>query len=103
MGVHDGPEYALNPVKAGIAHYAGDYQWSSYRCHGYGLNAKWHTPHPCYLDYQPDPDRRFESYRSFVASPTPEGMDDSIRYAAIAGKPLGTEAFQERMQARFGV
>ena len=92
----------LNPVKAGMVRYAGDYQWSSYRCHGYGMKARWHTPHACYLDYHPDPDRRLVSYRSFMASPAPEGTDDRIRYAAIAGKPLGTEAFQERMKAQFG-
>ncbi len=93
----------LNPVKAEMVQDAGDYQWSSYRCHGYGLKARWHTPHACYLNYHTVPATRLERYRSFVASPAPEGMDDRIRYAAIAGKPLGTEAFQERMQARFGV
>jgi putative transposase len=93
----------LNPVKARMVEYAGDYQWSSYRCHSYGLRAKWHTPHPCYLNYQPDPDRRCESYRTFVASPSPEGTDDLIRYATIAGKALGTAEFQERMKTRFGV
>ena len=39
----------LNPVKAGMVRYAGDHQWSSYQCHAYGLRAKWHTPHACYL------------------------------------------------------
>jgi len=93
----------LNPVKAGMVQYAGDYQWSSYRCHGYGLRAKWHTPHDCYLNYQPNPDRRPESYRSFVATPPPKGTEDLILYTAIAGKALGTEAFCEEMSNRFGV
>ena len=93
----------LNPVKAGMVSYAGDYQWSSYQCHGYGLRSKCHTPHPCYLNYQPDPDRRLASYRNFVSTPAPKGTEDQILYTAIAGKPLGTEAFREEMNARFGV
>nr|WP_297399484.1 transposase [uncultured Marinobacter sp.] len=93
----------LNPVKAGMVEYAGDCQWSSYRCHGYGLRSKLHTPHPCYLNYHPDPAKRLDSYRAFVASPTPKGMDDAIRYAAIAGTALGTREFQEDMKARFGI
>ena len=93
----------LNPVKAGMVRYAGDYQWSSYQCHAYGLRAKWHTPHACYLAYQPDPARRQESYRRFVASPPPDGTDDLILYAAIASKPLGSPQFKEKMNARFGV
>jgi putative transposase len=93
----------LNPVKAGVVAYAGDFQWSSYRCHAYGLKAGFHTPHACYLNYQPNPEKRLASYRSFVASPAREVTDDLIRYAAIAGKALGSEEFQERMKARFGV
>ena len=93
----------LNPVKAGIVAYAGDYQWSSYRCHGYGLRSRFHTPHECYLSFQPDPDRRPESYRGFVANSAPEGINDLIRYTAIAGKPLGSAQFKERMNAKFGV
>lgn len=91
----------LNPVKAGLVAYAGDYQWSSYNCHAYGMHSKLHTPHACYLNFQPDPDKRFVSYRSFVASPAPEGMADQIHHAAMSGKALGSEEFQERMAARF--
>jgi len=38
-----------------------------------------------------------------VATPPPQGTDDLIFYTAIAGKALGTEAFQQEMNARFGV
>jgi putative transposase len=61
-----------------------------------------HTPHDCYLSFQPDAERRFISYRSFVASPSPDGMDEQIHYAAISGKPLGSEEFRERIKAKFG-
>lgn len=91
----------LNPVKAGMVEYAGDYQWSSYRCHAYGMGSPVHTPHPCFLEFQPDPDRRGESYRAFVDSPVPEEIDELIHYSAIAGKPLGPKEFQEEMEARF--
>ncbi|MEH6357318.1 MAG: transposase, partial [Marinobacter sp.] len=60
-----------------------------------------HTLHECYRDFQPDPDRRFVSYRSFVASPAPEGMADQIHQAAISGKALGSKELQARMAARF--
>ncbi|WP_227510104.1 transposase [Marinobacter excellens] len=92
----------LNPVKAGMVEYAGDYQWSSYNCHAYGMRSGMHTPHDCYLNFQPDAERRFISYRSFVASPSPDGMDEQIHYAAISGKPLGSEEFRERIKATFG-
>ena len=40
----------LNPVKAGMVDYAGEYQWSSYLCHAYGSGSRFHVPHPCYLE-----------------------------------------------------
>jgi len=92
----------LNPVKAGLADYAGDYQWSSYSCHAYGMGSQLHTPHECYLQLHSDPDLRLASYRSFVASSVPEVVDDQIRHAAISGKALGTEAFQARMREKYG-
>ncbi|TGN40692.1 transposase [Marinobacter confluentis] len=93
----------LNPVKAGMVDNPEDYRWSSYLYHAYGLRAKWHTPHDCYLNYQPDPDLRQASYRSFVASSPPPGTDDLIFYTAISGKALGTETFREEMNTRYGV
>ncbi|WP_372966596.1 transposase [Marinobacter sp.] len=92
----------LNPVKAGMVEYAGDFQWSSYRCHAYGMHSPLHTPHSSYLEFQPDSDRRYESYRAFVDSPMPGGLEDLIRYTAIAGKALGSEKFQEEIAAQYG-
>lgn len=92
----------LNPVKAGMVDYAGEYQWSSYLCHAYGSGSRFHVPHPCYLELQPDADQRLVSYRNFVASPMPEAVEDQIRYSAIAGLALGSEDFQKRMKKRYG-
>src|SRR5690554_7952372 len=82
--------------------YAGEYQWSSYLCHAYGSGSRFHVPHPCYLELQPDADQRLVSYRHFVASPMPEAVEDQIRYSAIAGLGLGSEGFQKRMKKRDG-
>ncbi|MBJ6137320.1 transposase [Marinobacter litoralis] len=92
----------LNPVKAGMVDYPGNYQWSSYLCHAYGGSARFHSPHPCYLALQPEPDRRLVSYRSFVASPMPSSLSDQIQHSAISGLALGSAEFQRQMGERYG-
>ena len=92
----------LNPVKAGMVANPDAYPWSSYRCHAHGESSAMHTPHPCYLEYQPDPDKRLKSYQNFVASYMPESMQDQIRHAIQSGTALGSEDFQEKIKSRFG-
>jgi putative transposase len=39
----------LNPVRAGMVSDPGDYRWSSYRAHAFGLKARLWSPHRLYL------------------------------------------------------
>lgn len=39
----------LNPVRAGMVKEPGDYRWSSYRAHAFGIHAEMWSPHSLYL------------------------------------------------------
>ena len=41
----------LNPVRAGMVNDPGDYRWSSYRVHGFGLRSRMWAPHDNYLAF----------------------------------------------------
>ncbi|MFT5561275.1 MAG: hypothetical protein ACI9Z9_001152 [Litorivivens sp.] len=43
----------FNPVRAGMTTDPGDYRWSSYRCHTFGITAGMCTPRPEYLGPAP--------------------------------------------------
>lgn len=89
----------LNPVRAGMVRFAGDYEWSNYRATA-GLR-----PAPAWLEvdwtlqqFAGDPAGGHEAYRRFVAG----GRGASYKpWEAVLGQIyLGSAAFRDRMQAR---
>ena len=53
----------LNPVRAGMVRDPGEYSWSSYHCHAYGVHSEMHTPLNQYLALGLNDLSRQENYR----------------------------------------
>src|SRR5437870_7764184 len=60
-----------NPVEAGIVIDPGDYPWSSYRTHAFGVRSEFLVAHPVYLSLGATPERRRAVYRALCAAPSP--------------------------------
>jgi putative transposase len=56
----------LNPVRAGMVGFPGDYRWSSYACYAYGKNDPLTDMQPAYCDLSKDEKDRRKNYRDFV-------------------------------------
>lgn len=74
----------MNPVRAGIVRFPGNYKWSSYRSNGEGRHDQLLTPHSVYLRLGlNDSDRRQAYLRLFREALTPQQLAE-IRAALNA-------------------
>jgi putative transposase len=87
----------LNPVRAGMVTDPGDYQWSSYRMHAFGIAAKLWSPHEAYLALGGDKGTRQRTYRALVGEALDQDVIEKIRHCANAGLVLGTEKFRSQV------
>ena len=93
----------LNPVRAGMVHGPEGYRWSSYAANAFGAPSTVVMPHECYLALGEDPAARRELYRGILGTPLRQDELDAIRSAAAGNRPLGDDAFLERLQRKFGL
>ena len=93
----------LNPVRAGMVRRPADYAWSSYSANALGLPCPMLTPHPCFLSLGELDEARRRRYRALFEAPITQDELDRIRLAAAGNRPLGDDAFLDRMEARFGI
>ena len=84
----------LNPVRAGLARRARDWRWSSARAHLAGRDDALVAVAPL-LELVPD-------WRAFLAGGLEDDALEAIRRHARTGRPLGTPAFLEDLEARLG-
>jgi putative transposase len=84
----------LNPVRAGLARRARDWRWSSARAHLAGRDDGLVAVAPL-LELVPD-------WRGFLAGGLAEDALEAIRRHARTGRPLGSAAFLEGLEARLG-
>ncbi|MDH3912557.1 MAG: transposase [Rhodospirillales bacterium] len=82
----------LNPVRAGLARRARDWRWSSARAHLAGKDDALVQVAPL-LELVPD-------WRAFLAGGLAEDALEAIRRHARTGRPLGSAAFLEALEAR---
>lgn len=87
----------LNPVRAGMVKDPGDYHWSSYRCHAFGLDVNMWRPHPQYLALGETNNKRQLQYRELVRQKLPAEVVAKVRHCANTGLVLGTEIFREQV------
>ncbi len=88
------PYVELNPVRAGLAASAEEWQWSSARAHlGLGSDP---------LTAEAEVLRMAGDWREFLEKPLTEAERVKIAGHERTGKPLGTDEFVERMEKTLG-
>ncbi|MGA9572364.1 MAG: transposase [Lysobacterales bacterium] len=88
----------LNPVRAGIVKDPGDYRWSSYRSHAFGVHARLWSPHDLYLDLAKTEKQRQQTWRALINETLEIEVLAKVRHCANKGLVLGTESFREQVQ-----
>lgn len=84
----------LNPVRAGMAAYAGDYRWSSYAYNAHGDPDILIEPHPVYLLLGRSREERIHVYRDLFRVPIDPHDLDEIRDATNKARVLGDDRFK---------
>ena len=84
----------LNPVRAGLVARPEDWRWSSTRAHLCGRDDSLVKVEPLLA--------MIPNWRAFLDSACPEGEIDEIRKHARTGRPLGDEAFLDRLEGILG-
>ena len=88
----------LNPVRANMVRYPGDYPWSSFRHNAGGLENDLITPHRSYMSLGGNALHRRRAYRSMVESGLSEELVRSIRSATNGNFVLGDERFSREIE-----
>ena len=89
----------LNPVRAGMVRDPGDYRWSSYRAHAFGVPVKFWTPNQLYLSLGTIPRDRQRAWRKLVGELPDMDTIAKIRHCTNTGLVLGTEKFRDQVAA----
>ena len=87
----------LNPVRAGIVKDPGDYRWSSYRAHAFGVHARLWSPHALYLALGESSRLRQDAWQKLVGEALNIEVLAKVRHCANTGLVLGTETFREQV------
>ena len=88
----------LNPVRAGMVTDPGDYSWSSYRAHAFGIAVGMWRPHAEYLALAGRGTARRAAYRDLFAEELAARTVTDIRQALNTGLVLGNERFRRRVE-----
>lgn len=92
----------LNPVRAGLATYPGQYRWSSHRANAEGVPSRIVVPHGLYLALGCSDRERQRAYRALFDRRLSAVQVDAIRGAIKGNRPLGDAKFLGRMVRIFG-
>lgn len=87
----------LNPVRAGMVKDPGDYKWSSYRAHAFGVKPGMWTAHNQYLLIGKDDKERHLNYRQWIGEVMPTEAVSKIRHCINTGLVLGTDKFRDQV------
>jgi putative transposase len=88
----------LNPVRAGVAETAEDFNWSSYK-HLIGQKIdKLVTPHALYWGLGNTPFSREAAYAEFVASGLSVSVQKDLTESALKGRVVGRPEFLKSLQ-----
>ena len=88
----------LNPVRAGMVRDPGDYRWSSFRSHAFGVRASLWSPHDLYLDLGSNEKQRQQAWRELIKETLDIEVIAKVRHCANTGLVLGTETFREQVR-----
>jgi len=87
-----------NPVRAGIARAPGEYPWSSYRHHAFGIPDGLLSTHVQYQLLGNSADARQQAYRALFVSELDARELGEIRIAVNSGWPLGRDRFKDEIE-----
>lgn len=92
----------LNPVRAGMVKDPGDYKWSSYRAHAFGVRPSMWTPHEQYLKQGENEMQRRSNYRDWVQNAMSTEVVSKIRHCINTGLVLGNDKFRDQVRELHG-
>jgi len=92
----------MNPIRAGIVNYPGEYRWSSYQVNGQGDKSDLITHHVLYQDLAHDDEERQLAYRELFRHELEPGEIDKIRKATNGNFALGSSRFAEEISEMLG-
>lgn len=92
----------LNPVRAAMVADPSDYEWSSYRCNGLGIESELCTPHEKYLNLGRTQKQRLYAYRSLFKAHVEEELLEEIRRSVNRGLALGNDRFKDEIENLYG-
>ncbi len=87
----------LNPVRAGIVADPGDYLWSIFGAHAFGVRLRMWSPHDLYLKLGLDEEQRAGAWRALASDALGADVLAKIRRCTNTGLVLGTEAFRRQV------
>ncbi len=87
----------LNPVRADIVDFPGQYRWSSYRGNAQGMQDDLLTPHPLYLSLGVTVPERQKTYQSLFQEKLTEQSVGQLRAAINAEFAVGDQVFLRRV------
>lgn len=88
----------LNPVRSDLTEQPGDYAWSSYRSHAYGVQMHMQTPHDLYLALASGPAERQLEYRKLIEQKISADVIGKIRHCTNRGLALGSQTFRDEIE-----
>jgi len=92
----------LNPVRAGMVEYPGEYRWSSYRANAQGESCKILIPHSIYLLLGTTNTERQTAHRELFRYQLEPGVVDKIRKATNGNFVLGNGEQMRILMAYYG-
>jgi len=98
----------LNPVRASMVQYPGEYKWSSYQANAQGRDAAFIEEHPIYTELGDTPVKRKEAYRKLfchhVDDDTLHEIRESLNHELVLGRSYFKDKIEEitQRQTRMG-
>lgn len=92
----------LDPVRPGMVTDPGNYLWSSFRMHAFGLTAKLWSPHEANLTLGGADAARQRAHRALIGEALGQDVVARIRHYIYAGSAPGTEKFRSQVARMVG-
>jgi putative transposase len=92
----------LNPVRARLVRFPGDYRWSSFEENAGLRRASIIKPHACYLALADTAPSRQKKYAALVHDQISDQAVTEIRRGAGKGLPVGSDDFKHRIESELG-
>lgn len=93
----------LNPVRAGVVAAPGQYSWSSYGAHAFGVPVNFWSAHDEYLSLDGTPEGRQKAYRALFSEELGQDVQSVISSSLKQGIAYGDDAYKGRIERVSGI